>query len=243
LIELIVASARSGDIAAVRNLQRTLDTDVGSRFLLEAHEIFISFLNPSLVPCVSGIIQGEIAAIYPAERGLHSLIGLQRVLQDVHSSPRTWVTQHKATAIATVAQKLKGIIAWFGFSLEARSLCHPRLSEPSRIVYLELFCRFLVAVRDLSSTLEKAVWEHTGVHDLVVTVWLTRNGEIDSSHLPGLDDDSKDYFLNWKNGQESGTILQWNVPAIMAKALRRDTVRTLILDKLYSQLQSEAAAD
>ncbi|KAH6881208.1 hypothetical protein BKA70DRAFT_170396 [Coprinopsis sp. MPI-PUGE-AT-0042] len=236
----VVASARSGNISAVTSLPLVLDTETGSHCFPDTLEIYFSFLNPSLVPSVHAIVHGDIAALDHAERGLHSLIGLQNLLQDVHSSHRPRVKQLKDTVINRVTQQLNGITTWFRFSHEPSFLSHPRLSGTCRSFYLELFCRFLVAIRGLSTALYDATWEKPGIQDLVVKVWLVQYGDINPPKATIWDEYPPcDYFLNVIDGHENDTILMCTIPATMREALRRGDIRSRIMDKLYHQLQSD----
>ncbi|KAH6888919.1 hypothetical protein BKA70DRAFT_1330538 [Coprinopsis sp. MPI-PUGE-AT-0042] len=233
-----IAAAKLGDVSSVGYLSFMIETEVGSRCLPEALDIYLSFLNPSLIPYASAILSGDSTALDHAERGLHSLMGLQNMLQRMYtSSQRPWSSSSSTRRWTIVAQRIEGIADWFRFALTPSSFAHPRVaSGAGRVVYFELFCSFMVAAGSLSPSLKDAVWGTSKIQDLVVHVWLTRNGDINPSQLAELGEcKADDYFLNGINGPNSSASFLHSTPALMESALGHEK-GPQVMEKLYHQL-------
>ncbi|KAH6905627.1 hypothetical protein BKA70DRAFT_1291733 [Coprinopsis sp. MPI-PUGE-AT-0042] len=239
--EAALAAARSGDISGLEQLSSIIDTDSGSRYVSEALEIYLSFLHTSMVPNFSDIHRGNPAALHHANRGVNSLVGLQKVIRNICTSHLSKEEHLRAKVAASLVQNLDHIVAWCQFYLDPSSYIHPNVPPGARrAAFIDQFGSFVYIFATFSPALDDSLWINNGIQDLIVDTWLVRNGDLDPSDLARLPEFKKDdYFLNTVENASQANPFICSILSIMREALSRDTVRPKMMDKLFRRLESD----
>ncbi|KAH6881226.1 hypothetical protein BKA70DRAFT_1446761 [Coprinopsis sp. MPI-PUGE-AT-0042] len=236
-----IAAARSGDNSGLEQLSSILRTDFGLRHTLEALEIYLSFLDSSLIPSFIAFRLRNPEAFANASRAFKSLMGLQNVLDNGNDSDLPGVERLSEELAANLVQKLDHVVAWYGFFLNPLSYIHPSAPLGARkTVVLDQFTMFLYKIGNFLPILDNAAWQNNAIQDLIVDIWLFQNGDMDPLDLTYLSGFKKaDYFLNIVEHAPQIGLLHCSIPAIMQQALLHASARPIMMEKLFRRFESD----
>jgi hypothetical protein len=150
--------AKNGEVSAVQHLSEMIQTEAGSHHVVDALDIFLTYLDSKLIPV--GYTSNPIV-LQETQRALHSLMGLESLLHDVMVSSRPWVKCSTDSLVAKLILHLDDVAAWFLFVITSSlaSECPSLLNDGNNVIfYAGIFSTLIETAERLWLVLHRAMW-------------------------------------------------------------------------------------
>ncbi|KAH6897822.1 hypothetical protein BKA70DRAFT_744001, partial [Coprinopsis sp. MPI-PUGE-AT-0042] len=185
----ILASARKGELGPLSVLHFALRSFRTSGPILSALDIYLSFLNSSLVPSIEAMLVCNPKALEDSERGLESIRGVECLLQHVACVGNSISSSLSHQVSAKLEGKVDALGDWFLFVTRPSSWNFPGRYQiaKSNVHYMIFIGAFVVTLLSFSSKLGRAVRKSEHIADALVQAWLLQNCDMDFKEAYGVE--------------------------------------------------------
>ncbi|KAH6906222.1 hypothetical protein BKA70DRAFT_439562 [Coprinopsis sp. MPI-PUGE-AT-0042] len=226
LLAKTINPAKRGDMMGLYSLQMIAQSSHGPKLVVSLLEIYLTHLDSHLIPASAQIDARNEESIRIAERGLMSLYGISRTLQEAskNSGTRGYPIP---SIVSKVGDKLDDIVAWFTFAISRspESYVNETMLKRPNCNFI-LYATWLVQrFMDLGKEGLRVASQSEAIGDLLVRLWVLKIKDVECPFFLEEAEDSS-YFVSPPIGSDA--LVEWepDVGCFLLAAFR-----DIVLDK------------